>query len=78
MMTERDRRLLRHIRDAILQIQGYAEGVEEAEFRETPMMQDAVIRQLSIIGEAVNKLSDAVSRREPSVPWADIAGMLTS
>jgi len=42
------------------------------------MMQDAVIRQLSIIGEAVNKLSDAVSRREPSVPWADIAGMLTS
>jgi len=38
-------------------------------------MQDAVVRQLSIIGEAAGNLSDEVRRAYPSVPWTDVYGM---
>ena len=34
-----------------------------------------MIRQLSIIGEAVKQLSDEIRDDYPSVPWQDIAGM---
>lgn len=36
--------------------------------------QSAVIRQLEIIGEAVNNLSVPLTDGEPSVPWRQIAG----
>jgi len=39
------------------------------------ILQDAVIRQLSVIGEAVGQLSDEVREESPSVPWTDIYGM---
>lgn len=37
--------------------------------------QDAVIRKLEIIGEAVKQLSDATKNRRPEIPWKQIAGM---
>jgi uncharacterized protein with HEPN domain len=39
------------------------------------MRQDAVIRKLEIIGEAVKQLSDATRQRQPEIPWRQIAGM---
>lgn len=39
------------------------------------MRQDAVIRKLEIIGEAVKQLSDATKRSRPEIPWKQIAGM---
>jgi uncharacterized protein with HEPN domain len=43
---------LEHILDAIVRIQGYCEYVDEASFLSNPLLQDAVIRNLEIIGEA--------------------------
>ena len=37
--------------------------------------QDAVIRNLEIIGEAANKLSLELHASLPVIPWADIIGM---
>lgn len=74
-MTSDDAFYLRHIRDAIHQIQGYVRGVDESEFMTDEILQDAVIRQLSIIGEAVGQLSDELREESPSVPWTDIYGM---
>lgn len=37
-------------------------------------MQDGVIRQLEIIGEAVRHLSNSLRIKYPHVPWRDIAG----
>ena len=37
--------------------------------------QDAVIRNLEIIGEAANKLSLELHSSLPDIPWADIIGM---
>lgn len=39
------------------------------------MIQDAVIRQLEIIGEAATRTSEEMQRRYDDVPWHDITGM---
>ena len=39
------------------------------------MRQDAIIRKLEIIGEAVKHLADPTRQRRPEVPWKQIAGM---
>lgn len=37
--------------------------------------QDAVLRRLEIIGEAVKHLPNDMRQRYPNVPWREIAGM---
>jgi uncharacterized protein with HEPN domain len=65
---------LGHILDSITAIETYTGGGEAA-FRASPMMQDAVIRQLEIIGEATKRLSAQSRNRHPEIPWKQIAGM---
>ncbi len=43
---------LAHILEAIGRIQSYTEDIDEAEFLKNEMAQDAVIRNLEVIGEA--------------------------
>ena len=74
-MNDRDLMYLRHIRHAIEQIECYTDPVSKEEFFEEEMRQDAVIRQLSIIGEAAGDLSDEIQRDYPSIPWSDVYGM---
>ena len=40
-----------------------------------PMVQDAVIRNLEVIGEAVKGLSTDLRNANPDIPWQRIAGM---
>ena len=65
---------LRHILDAIARIESYSSGGRGA-FLAQPLIQDAVLRNLEVIGEAVKGLSPAVRSETPEVPWAQIAGM---
>jgi uncharacterized protein with HEPN domain len=65
---------LSHIEDAISSIQEYAAGGKEA-FIATKMIQDAVIRNLEIIGEAVKKISPDTRARAPEIPWKQISGL---
>ena len=69
-----ERVYLGHIRDAISDIRTYA-SVGEAAFLVDRMRQDAVIRKLEIIGEAVKRLSEKTRGRRPEIPWKQIAGM---
>ena len=39
------------------------------------MRQDAIVRKLEIIGEAVKQLSAETRARRPEIPWKQIAGM---
>ena len=76
MMKMRDDTVyLQHILEGIERIERYTEGLTEHDFLEDELRQDGVIRQLSIIGEAVKQLSDETRQDYPSVPWQDIAGM---
>lgn len=69
-----DRVYLLHIRDAILRVAEYtAEG--RAAFLSRPMIQDAVVRNLEIIGEAVKNLTEPLKAHHPEIAWKRIAGM---
>ena len=69
-----ERVYLGHIRDAINDIEQYTSAGRDA-FMAERMRQDAVIRKLEIIGEAVKQLSNATKEGRPEVPWKQIAGM---
>ncbi len=69
-MKERDDLLyLRHMLDAIGRIESYLGGVDEGSFLANSEKQDAVVRQLQILGEAVKRLSVAVRAAHPNIPW---------
>ena len=55
-MSKSDVIYVEHILAAITQIKGYTSG-GETEFLQSELIQDAVIRRLEIIGEAVKNLS---------------------
>ena len=69
-----DRVYLRHIHDAITQIKAYTADGRETFFQKK-MIQDAVIRNLEIVGEAAKSLSPELRNGHPEVPWSRIAGM---
>ena len=66
---------LRHILDAIALIEEYLQGVDEAHFIATRLLQDGVIRQIEIIGEAARHVSKDLRQTYPEIPWQDMAGM---
>lgn len=45
------------------------------DFLDNVPMQDAVVRRIQIIGEAVKKLPDDIRDRAPEIPWRKIAGI---
>jgi uncharacterized protein with HEPN domain len=66
---------LQDIFESISHIQRFLEGVSEEEFYKNVEKQDAVLRRLEIIGEAVKHLPDEIRNDHPDVPWRQIAGM---
>jgi len=74
-MERDDSIYLRHIVDAISRIQEYVQDVSEEQFYDNNLVQDGVIRQREIIGEATKRLSPGARKRHPRVSWQDVAGM---
>ena len=65
---------LQHILDSIVKIQAYT-AVGEEQFFAEPHWQDAVIRQLEIIGEAAKHVSAEYRVLNPEIPWRRMSGM---
>jgi uncharacterized protein with HEPN domain len=53
----------------------YVEGLDEADWSKDERTQDAVLRNLEVIGEAVKRLPADLRERSPEIPWQDIAGL---
>lgn len=74
-MKNRDETIyLRDILDAITKIEKYLQGVDEEAFYQDSLVQDGVIRQLQVIGEAVKRLPMGLRARYANIPWKNIAG----
>jgi uncharacterized protein with HEPN domain len=70
-----DSAYLRHILDAISRIENYIQGIGYKEFMDNHLIQDGVIRQIQIIGEATKRLANEIKEEHPEIPWKDIMGM---
>ncbi len=73
-MVRDDRVYLAHIRDALERICTYTSGMDGEAFLVNRLVQDAVIRQFEIIGEATKNLSESFRGTHPLLPWKDMAG----
>ena len=61
--------------ESISYVGEYIRDLDWETFKDAVMTQDAVLRRITIIGEATKSLPDHVRSRYPEVPWKDIAGM---
>ena len=66
---------LRHILDAFVQIEFYMDDVSHEEFLQNRLLQDGVIRQLEVMGEAARNLSDDLRNEYPQIPWRQMIGL---
>lgn len=61
--------------ESISYIGDFIKDLDWETFKDTVMTQDAVLRRITIIGEATKSVPDDVRSRYPDVPWKKIAGM---
>ena len=63
------------IQESISKIEEYTKAVSRDDFLSNTQVQDAVLRRLEIMGEAVKNIPDEFKNRYPEIPWKKIAGM---
>jgi uncharacterized protein with HEPN domain len=74
-MSPEEKVRLTHIAEAAELIADYVNGVSKEAFFSDTLRQDAVIRRIQIIGEAVRHLSDELLTRIPGFPAKEARGM---
>ncbi len=63
------------ILESIRRIEEYTAGMDFAGFEKSHLVQDGVLRNLAVIGEAVKKLPGEMRESTPHVEWRKIAGL---
>lgn len=64
-----------HIFDSIVNIEKYVKNMDKKRFLANKLVQDAVIRNLEIIGEATKNIPQVIRGKYPHIEWKKIAGM---
>ena len=76
---ERIEDYLEHIAEAIERAHSYVQPLRDIEaFQQNPLVQDGVVRNIEIIGEAVNhinRMAPEFIAQHPELPWADMRDM---
>ncbi len=73
MKKKDDRWFLWHIAEALSKIERYVQSGKESFFADT-LIQDAVIRNFEITGEAVKNISESMRNKYPAIDWTGMAG----
>jgi uncharacterized protein with HEPN domain len=74
-MIKKDQVYLEHLLEAITKIESFTKGIARSDFDNNVMIQDAIIRNIEIIGEATKKISNEFSQSHQEIPWSEMAGM---
>jgi len=74
-MIKDDLAYIEHILDCIRKIYDFSKGLSLKEFKTNELIQDAIIRNIEIIGEASKRISKATKQNYREIPWKEIAGM---
>ena len=65
---------IEHILESIEKIEDYSKNLTEERLEENTKDQDAIIRRIEIIGEAVKNISHNFRDKHPEIAWKKIAG----
>lgn len=72
-MTEKDDDIyIEHMLDSILRIYEYVDSKDQ--FYHSQLVQDAVIRNLQVMAESSQRLSQNIKKQYPEIPWKNISG----
>jgi len=63
------------ILDSIAKIERYIKSIDEQNFLSDTQVQDAVLRRLEIMGEAVKNIPHNLRNKYPLIPWRTVAGL---
>lgn len=74
-MKKEPKIFIEHISDCIELIEKYTKNITEKEFLKSTQLQDAIIRRIEIIGEAIKNIPVDIKEMYPEIAWKDIAGM---
>ena len=72
--ARRDRDYLEDIYEAIQKVQEYTKEQSWEQFCADDKTQDAVIRNLEVLGEAAKRISPQFRKRFSQIPWTEMAG----
>lgn len=75
MKSRHDRLYLYDIIECCARVADYISGVREEDYQVNPMLQDALVRNIEVVGEAVKNLSSDVKESHPQIAWSQIARM---
>ncbi len=74
-MSETEREWRFYIDDMISfteRVLEYTKGLDQAGFESNPMIFDATVRNLELIGEAATHIPETIRQRHPSIPWRQL------
>ncbi len=74
-MTRDLRLYIEDILNSIEKIEQYTRDINEHDFLSDTQVQDAVLRRLEIMGEAVKTIPQPFRDKYPNIPWKKIAGL---
>ena len=75
MSKRGDFELICDIKEAIKRIEDYLDDLTFEKFLKDVKTQDAVVRNLEIIGEAAKGVSDGLTRKYSNIPWKKLSGV---
>ena len=64
-----------HIRECIDRIQSYVAEIDQNQFMASSLIQDAVLRNLQVLAESTQRLSDEFKVRHAEIEWHKISGL---
>lgn len=74
-MLKNDRAYTDHIINCIKKIRKFVKGIDKKGFAKNELIQDAIIRNFEVIGEASKKISSDFKKVYNEIPWKEISGM---
>lgn len=74
-MPPRDAAFLGHMLSAVARLSDLVTRTKQDAFHQDWILQDAVIRELEVLGEAAGRVSADFVQAHPEIPWREITGI---
>lgn len=69
-----DKVFIEHILESINAIEEFSKDLTKEELKSNRMKQNAIVREIEIIGEAAKNISKILKNKHPEIKWQEIIG----